>query len=351
MKILILFNELSEYIMACVNALAVQSGAGIQIIRLPLNKEAPFKFGYIHPNITLHLRTDFSDNQLVDTCMQLNPDMIICSGWKDKAYLKVCSHFHGKIPTVLIFDNKWRGSLRQHFAAVASPLLIKNKFSHCFVPGAEQKKFAKKLGYPDNKILTGLYACDFKHFSSMYNRAQEAKAREHPKRFLYVGRYLEIKGITDLWEAFVALKKETQTDWELWCAGTGQIPPFESPGIVHLGFVQPAEMESIISQTSVFVMPSHNDAWGVALQEMCAAGMPVLVSNKVGAINSFFVKGKNGFIYPARNKKALKERLLNFTQLSHEQLLGMGAASHDLAATFTPEKWANSLIDLMHVRN
>ncbi len=351
MKILILFNELSEYIMACVNALAVQSGAGIQIIRLPLNKEAPFKFGYIHPNITLHLRTDFSDNQLVDTCMQFNPDMVICSGWKDKAYLKVCNHFHGKIPTVLIFDNKWKGSLRQHFAAIASPILIKNKFSHCFVPGTEQKKFAKKLGYPDNKIITGLYACDFKHFSDIYNRTKSAKEGQHPKRFLYVGRYLEIKGITDLWKAFVELKKENDTDWELWCAGTGQIPPFESPGVVHLGFVQPADMENIISQTSVFVMPSHNDAWGVALQEMCAAGMPVLVSSKVGAISSFFSKGKNGFIYTAKNKKALKERLLSFTQLSNQQLVEMSTESHRLAGTFTPEKWANNLINLMHVRN
>jgi hypothetical protein len=84
---------------------------------------------------------------------------------------------------------------------------------------------------------------------------------------------------------------------------------------------------------------------------MCAAGMPVLVSSKVGAISSFFSKGKNGFIYTAKNKKALKERLLSFTQLSNQQLVEMSTESHRLAGTFTPEKWANNLINLMHVRN
>ena len=66
MNILILFAELAGYFIACVNELANQTGATIHLVRLPVNKEAPFEFDLEHPNVILHDRESFTENELVD---------------------------------------------------------------------------------------------------------------------------------------------------------------------------------------------------------------------------------------------------------------------------------------------
>jgi glycosyltransferase involved in cell wall biosynthesis len=181
--------------------------------------------------------------------------------------------------------------------------------------------------------------------------AREKKLSQMPRRFLYVGRYLPIKGPQDLWQAFAELKAETGTDWELWCVGQGDLPAPQLPGITHFGFVQPRDLSSFMGDCAVCVIPSHKDAWGVALQEMCAAGMPVVVSNSVGAAVTYYEKGKNGFMFHAGNVKELKKYLKKCTELSQAELLQMGEHSHRLSAACTPEKWADKLLQLVYVRN
>ena len=70
------------------------------------------------------------------------------------------------------------------------------------------------------------------------------------------------------------------------------------PQIFHHGFLQQSELESFMKIKGVFIMPSHYDHWGVAVQEFSAAGFPLILSDKVGANCSFLRNGENGFIIP-----------------------------------------------------
>jgi len=349
MNILILFAELAGYFMACVNELAKQTGATVHIVRLPVNKEAPFEFDLQHKNVVLHNRENFSENELVDVAIKLNPQLIICSGWKDKSYLKIVKHFNGKVPTVLGFDNKWENTLKQNIASIISPFHLKNKFSHCFVPGPEQFIFAKKLGFKKENIITGIYSCDYHLFDNMYKKYDSYKKENFSKRFIFIGRYYDFKGCNNLWEAFIELKNEGKNfDWELWCLGTGTLKPAEHEAIRHFGFVQPENLSDYIKQTSVFVMPSHIEPWGVVLHEMAAAGFPIIATDKVGATVSFLSDTKNGFIYEAGNKLALKNCMKKMTELPIEILQKMGSESNKLASHLTPAIWAKKMKQLLN---
>ena len=348
MNILILFAELAGYFIACVNELANQTGATIHLVRLPVNKEAPFEFDLEHPNVILHDRESFTENELVDVAIKLNPQLIICSGWKDKAYLKIAKHFHKRIPTVLAFDNKWENTLKQNVASLISPFHIRNKFSHCFVPGPEQFKFATKLGFKKQNILAGVYSCDFPLFDGMYKKFAEEKISNFPKRFIFIGRYYDFKGCNDLWNAFIQLKNEDITfDWELWCIGTGSLEPVKHKAIKHFGFVQPENLEEYLKHTSVFIMPSHVEPWGVVLHEMAAAGFPLLTSKKVGAAVSFLEDGKNGYLFEVGNQEQIKNLLQKVANTTHEKLLGMGKESNKLASQLTPALWAKRIKKLL----
>jgi len=349
MNILICFTELAEYTVACANELIEQTGAKVHIIRWPVKDEAPFKFGNAHSNIVIYERNKYNEDELLALAKKIDPKLILTAGWIDKGYMKIAKHFHKKVPSVLIMDNKWRNTLKQNIATIVSPFLLKTRFSHCFVPGNIQKKFAKKLGFKDNNIITGYYSCDYNRFKNYLKSFKDEKKRNFPKRFLYVGRYLELKGLTELWQAFIDLQNENPNDWELWCIGTGDMQPVHHPKIKHIGFVQPENFLPYLKDTGVFILASRKEAWSVALHEMVTAGFPVICSNQVGAIEAFVDDSKNGYVFEAGNKNEIKNCLTNIIKKTDAELIEMGLISEKLAEKVTPKIWGDSLKKLLKI--
>lgn len=337
MTVLFLYTELADYFLKCCEELSKQND--VHVIRWPVNKEAPFKFNFSE-KIKIYTKSDYSGNALRRLIAAINPDIIVCSGWVDKEYLKLTKPFFGKVPTVITCDTRWTGSLKQYAALLLSRFFLLRTFSHAWVPGKAQRQYVKKLGFKQDKIMEDFYCCDLNKFNAVYARLKLLREKEFPKRFLYVGRYYDFKGIQDLWQAFIQLQEEQPNEWELWCLGTGSIMPIQHSKIKHFGFVQPAELEPIIEKTGVFVLPSRFEPWGVVVQEYAAAGFPLLLSNAVGAKEAFLEEGRNGFSFISQDVQGLKKQLKKILELSSKDLLLMSEKSHGLAQKISPYKWA-----------
>lgn len=347
-KILFLYTELAEYFLACVKALAAEHQAEVHIIRWPVNKEAPFKFE-IPENINVYEKQDYTRELLVSLCQDIQPSLVFCSGWIDKDYLAVVRSFRKRIPVLVGMDNHWFGTAKQQIARLVAPFTLQRLFTHAFVAGLPQQKYARKLGFPENKIVSGYYAADVDLFRKAGKEVEALKEQNFPKRFIYVGRYIPQKGIDTMWEAFVQLQEEKPNEWELWCLGTG---PLESsatkhPKIKHIGFVQPQEMRRYIQEAGVFVLPSYYEPWGVVVHEFAAAGFPLLCSREVGAATAFLENGVNGYTFEAGNIPALKQGMANLINLPGKALYQMGQKSVELALQNTPSKWAAKLMALV----
>jgi len=318
------------------------------VVRWPVNKEAPFQFNL--NGVSVYERSDYANEMLLELAKRISPDIIITSGWIDKGYVNVCKYYKGKIKTVLALDNHWLGGVKQKIAALLSPFLVKNKFSHVWVPGKPQRQFAKKLGYKSSEISEGFYSADVDLFSSYFEKAKESKISNFPKRFIYVGRYVKHKGIFDMWNAFIELQKEQPNDWEFWCIGTGEEfdNKIEHNKIKHFGFVQPENFLEYIEKTGVYILPSHIEPWGVSLHEYAAAGFPMICSNKVGASEKFIQEGKNGYVFPARDIEAIKAAFSKVIVSSENELLDMQKKSIELSLLITPANWSNTLMKLLN---
>ena len=343
MTVLFLYTELADYFLKCCDELS--KSCDVNIIRWPVNKEAPFEFKYSE-KIKIYDKNKYNLKELNDLVAKINPDIIICSGWIDKDYLKLVKPYSKKIPTILTCDTHWKGSLKQYLAIILSRFFLLNTFSHAWVPGKIQTKYVKKLGFKSEKIWDGFYCCDLQKFNEIYENQHSEKEDNFPKRFLYVGRYYDFKGITDLWEAFIQLQDEQPNEWELHCLGTGNIEPILHPKIKHYGFVQPKDLEPILEKCGVFVLPSRFEPWGVVVQEYAAAGFPLLVSNAVGAKESFLKEGQNGFSFMRGNALELKKELKKVINISSKELNLMAKSSHDLAQKINPEKWVNTVLGI-----
>ena len=345
--ILFLYTEVAGYFLTCCTSLSQK--ANIHIVHWPINKEAPFDIDTIGGNLHLYNRNQIKAGSLIDFCSKINPDIVICSGWIDKEYLKICKKYYGKIPTVLTLDNHWTGSLKQVLATFLSKFFLLNKFTNVWVPGKMQENYAIKLGFSKNQISKGFYCADVQYFNRIFHGSFVEKKHSFPKRLIYTGRYVKHKGIFTLWDAFAEVVEEENSDWELWCVGTGD--EFENrkihPSIKHFGFIQPNDLASFLNDTSVFVLPSEFEPWGVVVHEFAAAGFPLLCSDKVGAVSQFLIEGKNGYTFQSHNKVELKKVIRKIINAEVNYLLKMGEASHTIANTHTPEKWVDTLLNML----
>ncbi len=346
MVLLVLYEELAGYTLACLKHMALIKKAEVHVFRKQINKDAPFQFSTDF-NAHFYQREDYTEAELIALAKKINPDIIHCGGWIFPPYLKICKYFKGKIPTLGGFDNWWSGSAKQQVARLISPFYFKRMFSHCFVPGIQQKEYAKKLGYNDAHIKLGAYCCDYDFFEAEGEKYRASKEENFPKRFLFIGRYVQEKGIELLWEAFLAAKKNTNSNWELWCLGVGSIPPIVAEGIQHFGFVQPNNMGKFMKECGVFVLPSVFEPWGVVIHEMACAGFPLVTTNAVGAAGTFVEDGANGFVLNANDGNALQNALEKIMRSNDEQLIEMGSKSKTLSSRITPEKWCNTFFEIV----
>ncbi len=346
-KIVFLHTELAGYFLACIDTLAKTFDAEVHVIKLPVNKEAPFVFSYEN-NVKFYDRNEYSDKELTALCKSISPDFIFCAGWIDKSYLRISKHFFKQIPTVIVLDNHWTGSLKQQIAALASPAVLLKRFSHIWIPGLFQFEYARKLGFKRDSVIIGMYSADVNKFHAYYQEFKTRKEQAFPKRFLYVGRYIESKGVKELWDAFLELQAEGHSDWELWCAGVGKMETDfpKHPKIKNFGFVQPYELYALIRDSGVFVLPSHSEPWGVVVHEFAACGMPMICSNEVGAASAFLINGYNGLSFKAKDKTALKKVLLRMMNQTKEEYLTMSERSLSLSDTINPLIWATKIWEL-----
>lgn len=338
-KIVILYSCLSDYILNILSAYSSISGTELHIVYLdPVKSEAPFELDLEGENMIFYNYDQFDKKELIEVVNKINPNLIICSGWNNKKYNSIVAIFHEKVKCILTMDNQWLGRPKQYLGWLYSRLFIVHKYNKVWVPGAPQIQYALKLGFKKKNILSGWYVANEDKFKL------EHKRNTVNKKFVFVGRYVDNKGILDLYYAFVRLVEEVPNEWTLNCVGTGPlldtIPAH--PQIKHFGFMQPKELQRFAKDGGVFVLPSHFEPWGLVVQEFALSGFPLLVSNKVGAASQFLTP-KNGLIFKSQSIDSLYNALKTIVSKSDIELIEMSRLSQELGANVTYENWINTL--------
>ena len=343
-RALILYRELAGYVMTSLRHLAEHCSTEVDIIAYPVNAEAPFAFEE-SPGLRILRRSEYPAERIIDLITERNYSVIVCGGWIDADYLKAVQHSK-HIPRVLAFDKQWLGSLKDLAVAIRNRVFFKTHFEYAFVPGEEQVRFARKMGFGARQIVTGVYACDIDLFTEVFRKRRSGSS---VRKLWYAGRYIPQKGLDTLWEAIVPLLDEASGEWELHCIGTGSdfAQRILHPKIVHHGFVQPDDLRELITDGEVFVLPSLFEPWGVVVHEFATAGYAMVLTDKVGARTAFLEEGRNGYTVPAGDASTLREALSKLMACDRATLQAMGEHSHQLANTITPGTYARAVVSMM----
>jgi poly(glycerol-phosphate) alpha-glucosyltransferase len=140
--------------------------------------------------------------------------------------------------------------------------------------------------------------------------------------FLFCGQMIARKGLDHLLSAFAKLPENTR----LLLVGReaelpellAQIAAAVRERIEYAGFQSPDALPAFFARADVFVLPSRYDGWGVVVNQALGAGLPILVSDQVGAGYDLVAPGINGDVFRTDDPTDLAakmQRLATSTEL------------------------------------
>jgi glycosyltransferase involved in cell wall biosynthesis len=164
-------------------------------------------------------------------------------------------------------------------------------------------------------------------------------------RYLFVGRFIERKGLDVLLAAFRLLDRG-----ELWIAGDGPLRPevdaaaAKNPRIRLLGHLDGDALVDVYRGTDVLVVPSLYEPWGLVVHEGLAYGLPVVVTDQVGAGDDLIDPGVNGYVVPAASADALANAMRKVAAWAPEHWEAAAKRSDETLATCSIERGLEGVV-------
>jgi glycosyltransferase involved in cell wall biosynthesis len=280
-----------------------------------------------------------------DEVARQSPDVVVIAGWFHRPYRQLAyAHRLQDTRFVMGMDTPWRGTWKQRLA----PWLLwryMRQMDHVVVTGERCWQYARRLGVPAKKITRGVYGVDYDTLSGISRDGADPK---WPRRFLFVGRFEEEKGVDLLVEAYRRYRERVEDPWPLTCCGKGPLGDLldRTPGIENRGFVQPGDMMEEWARSGVFVLPSRFDPWPLALVEAAASGLPIVCSDACGSAVEVVRNGYNGLRVPDEDPGALAQAFAQI-QRRYDELPEWGRRAQRFAAPHSAERWAKRWVRLL----
>lgn len=204
---------------------------------------------------------------------------------------------------------------------------LKPRISAILSIGDENAAYWQRNFGKDFPLFPCYYAVDNQYFQRRC--AEASKTREQfraslslaPGRpvILFAAKLVARKKCEDLVEAYLQLTRSRalEPDPYLLIVGSGEerarlerlAKETHAGDIRFIGFRNQSELPPFYDLCNVFVLPSVDEPWGLAVNEVMNAGRPIIVSNRVGCQKNLVLDGVSGLVFKAGDVHALAQAL------------------------------------------
>lgn len=340
MRVAVFWIRLNGYVNACLKELASRPGVELLVAHETAGKDAPFdegQFSWMPARVEYNSRPDRVE--LLERARRFAPEVLLVSSWHIGEYRFVLEHLRPRPLRVLCMDNQWHGTWKQRLGVVSAPWYIHRLYEVAFLPGERQACFARRLGFPDDRIWQGLYC------QGLAN-SRPGTTAPLPRRFGYLGRLSPEKGIQDLLDAYELYRVATPEPWGLVVAGEGLLRPEldRHPSVTYSGFVQPNGVAEWLAGIGCLVVPSRFEPWGVVVSEAAACSLPIIATEACGAVPHLVHDFSNGRVAHTADSGSLAESMAFISGITNGQRAAMGHVSRALSSPYTPARWADTIL-------
>lgn len=285
---------------------------------------------------------------------KLNPKQVILGGWDNFASYYAawwCKKNNVKLTLwsgSTLYEKSWRRTLTK------PPVKWLIRRCDDFISyGTRASEYLISLGAKKNKIQPFYNTVDIAYFqkSTQLNLEQKNKIKKNlgiktKHVLMFNGQLIERKGIYELIDGF-QLYQKTNTDISLLIVGSGReeekikqiIQANKIKNIFFSGFIQYNQLPQYYAISDLFILPSHEEVWGLVINEAMSCGLPIITNHAVGASVDLVKHGQNGYIMP----KCTGEEIKNGIEFIFKNNLIKENNSTEIIQKFSLEKNINNL--------
>lgn len=289
---------------------------------------------------------------------RINPDVVLCGGYNYLASWQAASWAKSRrVPFLLWSESTALDNRRRHWPVEFMKARFLQLCQGFVVPGRSSFDYLKKLGILENQIFSAPNAVDTRLFSKLAGEARcnrpvvQARHNLPSRYFLYVGRIVQAKGVSELVDAYALLDEKVRSQVGLVFVGEGDArldlmkrAARISPGKVQFrGFVHRERLPEFYALAEAFVFPTHSDPWGLVINEAMSCGLAVVATSVAGCVADLVQDGWNGFVVPPENPIELAASMTRLAAES-ELRIKMGSNSLKRVQAYSPATWAEGLV-------
>ena len=175
-------------------------------------------------------------------------------------------------------------------------------------------------------------------------------AKLENKKLISVGRLSREKGYMDLLKIYTSLVKR-YPDWTLDIIGDGAEKDrlekyikknnLENNVILH-GFQDKKYIDKLLNESSIYLMTSHTESFGIVLIEAMSHGVPCIAFSSAEGAKEIIKSGKNGYLIKNRNYNAMIKKVIDLIK-NEDMRKEIGKAARYSVKKYTTEvveeKW------------
>ena len=164
------------------------------------------------------------------------------------------------------------------------------------------------------------------------------------KRFISVGRLSKEKGFIDLLKLYKNILKH-YPDWTLDIVGDGPLREeleqyitdnsLQDKVTLH-GFQGKDYIDSLLHKSSIYLMTSYTESFGIVLIEAMSHGLPCIAYDSAEGAREIIMSGENGFLIKNRNQEAMLQKIKDLID-NQDKRIQMGKNARNSVSKYTSD--------------
>jgi len=296
---------------------------------------------------------------LLKAVLEERPDVLISDGFFQWTYAALWHRAIRRIPHVMCYEKTMHTERHAQWYRVAYRRLAMRWIDTMCCNGRLCGEYVQGLGFPADRITYGHMVADVEGLgegaATVTDQQVSAVAARHRLRglvFLYVGRLIALKGLTELLRAWKQFITELEpSDVTLLIVGDGPekeglrdyCAEYGLDNVCFAGNVDYDALAPYYRCADAFLIPTLEDNWSLVVPEAMACGLPILCSKYNGCWPEL-VTPANGWVFDPLSPQDVV-RVLREASSPQAQLLQMGERSKEIVSTHTARRAAQSIYE------
>ena len=310
-----------------------------------IDHPAVFLSGTNVPGARAVLRHDYPVTPgVLGVLVDARPDVVVVSGWStfaSQASLAWCRLRH--VPYVLLVESHDTGpkaGWRRQVKTTAVPPIVRSA-SSVLVVGSLARESVIALGADPGRVRVFANTIDVEGWVERADSLAAPRSGGTDVSVLSVARLAPEKGLD------VLLRASAAADVRATIVGSGpdraRLEAI-SRDAVFTGELSGDDLVEAYASADVFALLSAHEPWGVVVNEAAATGLPLVLSERVGAAADLLRDGENGMLVPYGDVAAAAgalRRLAGDPELRRRY----GARSRELVSAWGYEPSVEALVE------